>query len=170
MMEPAVGYWIAPAINTEQSSSFIDDIIKRIEVITRIPLTVRSRERSVCEGRQLAAYILRVRYGMTLYSVGRILNVDHSTIVHSVKTIRTLLQIDKKFVFRWKSIIDYTELEQDLEIIEPEEELSELEIPRICGECKAFLINQRFCELRHIRCYESKRIAKECKQYHLVKI
>ena len=164
-----VGYWIAPAIDKDFTPTDVDNIIQRIERVTGIPITTKGRYRSLCEGRQLAAYIMHVKYGISLYSVGERLKIDHSTVAHCVKCVKTLLAIDKKFVTRWKEIIEYAKLDKETDITEPELVQDESELPMRCEECSAYLIQKRFCELRMIRCYDSKPIAKECRTFYLKK-
>lgn len=164
-----IDYWVAPAININLYSSDIDDIIARIESVTKIPITTKGRQRLLCEGRQIAAYIMHVKYGMSLYSIGERLRLDHSTIAHSVKCVKTLLSFDKKFVTRWKNIIIYAEIDKDVDMIEPEPVQDESELPTKCEECSAYFIKKHYCELRMIRCYDEKPISSECKKYYLKK-
>ena len=164
-----IDYWVAPAINTNAYSSDIDNIITLIESVTKIPITTKGRQRSLCEGRQIAAYIMHEKFGMSLYSVGERLHVDHSTVAHSVKCVRTLLMYDKKFVTRWKNIIDYTELDKETKVTEPEIVQDESELPTCCEECSAYIISKHFCELRLIRAFDNKPISAECKKYYLKK-
>ena len=164
-----VNYWVTPAIETVDGQTPVESVIRRIEAVTGIPITTKGRYRSLCEGRQLAAYIMHVKYGMSLNSIGERLLIDHSTVSHCVKCVRTLLSLDKKFVSRWQTVIEYANLDEDVQVVEPEPMQDEADLPARCEECSAYLISKRFCELRMIRCYDSKPIAIECRQYHLKK-
>jgi hypothetical protein len=164
-----VGYWIAPAVNINPHLSAVDDIISRIEEVIKVPITTKGRYRSLCEGRQLAAYIMHVKLGLSLASVGERLKIDHSTVSHAVKCIEILLELDKKFVARWKNIIDYTSLSDDINVTEPEVLQDESEQPKRCIECTAYSMRGRFCELRMIKCWDNKPISKQCRTYYLKK-
>lgn len=164
-----VGYWIVPAMEPNSCFSPADDIISRIEKITKIPITTKGRYRSLCEGRQLAAYIMYIKLGLSLTSIGERLKIDHSTVSYAVKCIKTLLELDKKFVARWKSIIDYADLGSDVSVTEPEVLQDESDQPTKCLECTAYSIRERFCQLRMIRCYDNKPISKPCRTYYLKK-
>lgn len=164
-----IDYWVAPAININYCSSDIDDIIARVESVTKIPIITKGRKRLLCEGRQIVAYIMREKYGMSLYSIGEFLHIDHSTVSHSVKCVKTLLTFDKKFVTRWRNIIEYVGLDKDIGIIETEQVEDESELPKCCEECSAYIMKKRFCGLRMIRCYDSKPVSAGCKKYRLKK-
>ncbi len=163
-----LNYWVTPAI-TDTHTSEINDIVARIEDVTKIPITTKGRYRSLCEGRQLAAYIMHVKYGMSLMSVGERLLIDHATVSHATKCVKALLQYDKKFVARWKEIITFAKLDKETDITEPETIQDESELPTKCEECSAYLIGKHFCELRMIKCHDNKPIAAECRKYHLKK-
>lgn len=164
----SVNYWVAPAISDTHTNE-VDDIISRVEEITKIPITTKGRWRSLCEGRQLVAYILHIKYGMSLMSVGELLKIDHSTVSYAVKCVRTLLSLDRKFVARWKDIIDYAQLAQDTHVTEPEILQDESDLPTKCEECMSYNLGTRFCELRMIKCYDSKPISFGCRKYFLRK-
>lgn len=164
-----MNYWVTPAIADDVHMSEIDNLVARIEVLTKVPITTKGRYRSLCEGRQLAAYIMHVKYGMSLNSIGGRLLIDHSTVSHCIKCVKTLLRFDKKFVTRWKEIITFAKLNEETEITEPEIVQPESELPTRCEECSAYLIKQHFCELRMVKCYDNKPISKDCKNYHLKK-
>lgn len=164
-----IGYWILPAFANSARMWTVESVIQRIEAVTGVPITTKGRYRSLCEGRQLAAYIMHVKFGMTLYAVGERLGVDHATVAHSVKCIRTLLSLDKKFVTRWQDIIEFARLGDDTNVTEPNPIQDESDLPTKCEECAAYIIKQHFCELRLIRCYDSKPLATECRKYFLKK-
>lgn len=164
-----LNYWVTPAIDNVHMPSEIDDIVARIERVTKIPITTKGRYRTLCEGRQIAAYIMHVKYGMSLNSIGERLKIDHSTVSHATKCVKTLLQYDKKFVARWAEIITFAKLDEEADITEPETIQDESELPTKCEECSAYLIGQHFCELRLIRCHDTKPISAGCRKYHLKK-
>lgn len=164
-----IGYWIAPAIDTAANPLSVDCLIARVEALTGVPITTKGRYRTLCEGRQLAAYIMHVKYGMSLNSVGERLKIDHSTVSHCIKCVKTLLSIDRKFVTRWKDIIDYAEIAKETHVTEPEIKQDESDLPTKCEECASYNISKRFCELRMIRCHDNKPLASECRKYFLKK-
>ena len=153
-------YWVIPAINRDYQATVIDDVIAHIETITKTPLTTKGRYRTLCEGRQLAAYIMRVKFGMSLQSIGDRLGIDHSTVVYAIKTISAFIKMDKMFVSRWKDIIEYAEIES---IKVETEESNSKDLPTVCGECSAYQIRSRMCALRFINVYDRKPIVKDCK-------
>jgi chromosomal replication initiation ATPase DnaA len=62
----------------------------RIAGVEPIAILGRSRKTEIVYGRQLAAYGLRRGVGLSYPKIGRLLNRDHSTIIHSVRKLETL--------------------------------------------------------------------------------
>lgn len=162
-------YWVAPALNANKHASVTEEAIAMIEATTQQPLTTKGRRRLLCEGRQLAAYIMRVKYGISLYSVGERLNIDHSTVSYAVKTIATFLKIDKRFVSRWKPVIDFADLETDIPDADLLHKPGDDDMPSCCGQCSGYIIREHFCGVRMVRCFDNKPISKDCFNYNIKK-
>jgi chromosomal replication initiator protein len=54
----------------------------------------RIRVRRIVEPRQILMYLLRIEAGLTFMKIGELLNIDHSTVVHTMKIINNRLSIN----------------------------------------------------------------------------
>lgn len=78
-----------------------------ISSVTGIPIPEilgKSRKSEIVEARHLLCYSLRKRH--TTSEVGRMVNIDHSSVVHAVKKIKDLLSINDKRAVELISKID----------------------------------------------------------------
>jgi hypothetical protein len=64
----------------------------------------KTRRREIVERRQIAIYILRHHTELSLSSIGGIFGKDHATILYAVRTIKDLVQVDKKIMYYVVSI------------------------------------------------------------------
>ena len=64
------------------------------------------RTQQIVYGRHTFNFICRTVLGMSLESIGRILNRDHSTIINSIKKTQDLIEYDKQFARTYKQIIE----------------------------------------------------------------
>ena len=103
----SVNYWIVPDTARESDAGSVTMLILRIEQWAGVnDITQRTRRRSVCEARQVAAYLLRRNTDYSLRSIGEILNIDHASVSHSVKVVDALLTHDKSFRQQWGVFIE----------------------------------------------------------------
>lgn len=56
-----------------------------------------TRKQQIIYARHTFNHICRTRLNMSLESIGRIINRDHSTIIHSVRQTNDLIEYDKQF-------------------------------------------------------------------------
>ncbi len=58
-------------------------------------LFLKTRTRSVVKARQVSMYIIREITGKPFQEVGRYFNLDHATVLHSVKTVKNEMSTNK---------------------------------------------------------------------------
>ena len=54
----------------------------------------RNRKREIVVARQTSMYLIKKNTSMSLVSIGGIFGKDHTTVIHSIKTINDLLDTD----------------------------------------------------------------------------
>lgn len=119
-----MNYWIAPDVlgesySTKINDSKIEEIIKYVSTehnITIFELTSKSRKRNIVTCRHEISYILHKVYKVNSSKVGSLFNRDHSTVLHSCKTVSNFIEIDKKYEKHMGNLINnfmyyYIELE-----------------------------------------------------------
>jgi len=80
---------------------------------------VNRRHRETLIYRQIYCYIAR-NMGYTFKSIGLAINKDHSTVIHSYKTITDLLEVkDQEVTGFYKKITAYIKLKENAILIEP---------------------------------------------------
>lgn len=122
-------YFVADAIKTAilqaiedtgrgefiNEGKFIDKKLGSIELIicayfriTLGQLNMKSRKRTIVTPRQLAHfYYKEYEKGMSLAEIGDLIgNKDHSTVLHSCKTVNNLTDTNKKYA-QDKNVLDY---------------------------------------------------------------
>lgn len=91
-------------------SNSIDDVKKHVSEFTDIPvemLSHKTRKREVVEARQIAMYILTLRKGHSLKSIGEAFGGrDHTTVIHSKQNILNLCDSDPEFKAKVQFIIE----------------------------------------------------------------
>jgi hypothetical protein len=63
-----------------------------------------TRRRDIVERRQVAIYILRNHTELSLSKIGGIFKKDHATALHAIRTIKNLIEVDKKIMYYVASI------------------------------------------------------------------
>ena len=58
---------------------------------------LKSQKRDIVTPRQIAMHLIKKYTRLSLQQTGKIFNKDHSTVLHSKKTITNLALVDKKF-------------------------------------------------------------------------
>ena len=93
---------ITTPIDTEQQ---ISQMIEIISVCSNVPIEImasKTRKREVVFARQIAFYFLRKRFNrfenISLNVVGKHLNRDHSTVLHSCEVIQNAIETNDSFV------------------------------------------------------------------------
>jgi len=61
-------------------------------------LTNRNRSRRVLYPRQIIAYLLRHYYGYTFKAIGTLFNQHHTSVMHSISNIETMVSINDPII------------------------------------------------------------------------
>lgn len=78
--------------NREQT---IEIVCKEFGVTVK-EVSSRSRKGNVAMARHVIAYLLVEKYNMKLQYAGFIIGRCHANVIHSVKTVKNLMQVDKE--------------------------------------------------------------------------
>lgn len=73
-------------------------ILKAVSVVYNISIADmlgRSRRAAVAEARMMAMYMIQRHTRMTLMEIGHVFGRKHSTVIHAIRRINELAQIDK---------------------------------------------------------------------------
>jgi len=69
-------------------------------------LLLKTRKREIVESRQLVAYFLYKKFEKrSLHKIGLELGKDHATIIHSIKTVERLKEVDRDYNFAFNCIL-----------------------------------------------------------------
>ena len=69
----------------------------------------RTRSRVYAEARHMTFYIIRTRYKVKFEDIGNDSKFHYSTIIHAVKTIENLIQVDQGVKMRYEDCVYYLE-------------------------------------------------------------
>ncbi len=108
-----MNYWIFVGLTKMQTDSIKVDwkpIVEWVEKETGVPyflMQTSSRKREFVEARQIAMSLLfkYFKHKMSLSEIGRKFNRDHATVIHSIKCVNNLIELDKEFRERYKPLI-----------------------------------------------------------------
>ena len=75
----------------------IEKLVCDYEGIIPSELHVKNREDKICETRQIVMYFALIETGMTQAATGAFYGLDHATAYHAEKTVKALMDSDKKF-------------------------------------------------------------------------
>lgn len=68
-------------------------IVSQVTGITESDIISNSRNRSVCLAKQLYAHYLRHKFNLLLKQISIIMKNDHTTVIHSIRTIENMIWI-----------------------------------------------------------------------------
>ena len=88
-------YFSAPGI-PHDPENIVDALFKLVELrlgITKEQIGSKSRKRTLVIPRQIVAYILYRTGKFPLATIGDLMNRDHTTVIHSVRTVSELLEV-----------------------------------------------------------------------------
>lgn len=106
-----MNYFIAPAFSQARLRTIVknkrnfnkelsvEDIFAKVESVTGasfMAISGRSRTREFVVPRQLSIWFLKNHTSLTLCSIGRLVNRDHSTVLYSLEQAENLISTDKK--------------------------------------------------------------------------
>jgi len=83
--------------NNPAISSIVNSVVN-VTGIEFIKIQSVTRKREILYARHLFCYFARKRTKLSLQEIGNILNRDHATVLHSVKTVKDLLTYDREFI------------------------------------------------------------------------
>ena len=86
------------------------EIVSKNCNVTVTDILSRTRIREIAEARQLFCYIIRERFGYPLSRVGRVVNRDHATAIHSIRAHKNRCDVIKEYRDLTKKVmsdIDY---------------------------------------------------------------
>lgn len=87
------------------------DIITAVQHYTGVDMFEKSRRREVVMARYIAMYGLRATTNLNLEQVGKICgNKNHATVLHAIKLINNLLEVDKEFKQEYKPLLNQFKL------------------------------------------------------------
>lgn len=94
-----MNYMIAPGVFEREKT--IESIQKNISEFYNVPLELmnsETRRREIVQVRQIAMFFAKGETGKSLESIGnKIGGKDHGTVLHAIKTVKNLIETDKKF-------------------------------------------------------------------------
>lgn len=165
-------YWVIPGIKPVTCVELFDSVVDRINEVSPSPITTKTRKREICEGRQLASYILKEKGYTSLY-IGRRLGIDHATVYHGCNAVINFLIYDSNFIDRWRSILDYYKInyydKQKLKFVKVEENKSKYPIS-CCFECIHYNTRELWCKARYIKAYDNKKPIDKCLKHKPKKV
>jgi len=88
-------------INTrigQNEIAILGDILDAVHECTGIHVTqmqMKSRLRDIVEARQIYCFISRVETGLSLAVIGKVINRDHATVLHSMRSILGLIAFNQ---------------------------------------------------------------------------
>jgi len=82
-----------PEFNIEQIIEIVADFFHLQAKV----LKMKSRKREVVTARQLAMFFAKKYTKKSLTEIGLAFSKDHSTVVHSIKTVKNLYETDREF-------------------------------------------------------------------------
>jgi len=84
---------LSPLVTPEQ----ILEIIGKNCNVTVSDILSRTRIREIVEARQMFCYVVREKFGYPLSRIGRMVNRDHATAIHSIKAHKDRCDVIKEY-------------------------------------------------------------------------
>jgi chromosomal replication initiator protein len=97
--QPVLRKYLADNIAKDDSDLFgkIMVVVCNIYKIPINDIVSKSRKRNVVEPRQIIMYLLTKYTTLSLVSIGRLFNYDHSTVIYSRDTVKDMMDVDALF-------------------------------------------------------------------------
>lgn len=99
-MQNNVNYWLMTAMPRTDEAIAVQ-IIKDLNEFANVELRTRTRKRHILEPRQVACYMIRYNTELSLKQITNLLELDHSSVIHSVEMVKVLSSYDKAFGEKW---------------------------------------------------------------------
>lgn len=95
-MNNSLNYWVAPSFTNSHKPRSIQQVLFDYCVLVESEpshIKKKSRKADIILKRQMFHYIAHQYCGFSCTSVGKLTNVDHSTVLHSCKKINDLMYL-----------------------------------------------------------------------------
>jgi chromosomal replication initiation ATPase DnaA len=92
-------------VNDVDSVAYLEQIICEIFSITSEEIRSKSRKERIKDARHFFCYYLKTTLGLGPVAIGRIVNKDHTSAIHSCRTIENLLSIHDTQTMRYNKIL-----------------------------------------------------------------
>jgi chromosomal replication initiation ATPase DnaA len=92
----------------QSAHSMVNDVVNALPEISKEKLLSSCRDREIVLTRQCIGYILHNKYGLSLTSIGNILDRNHATIIHGNKAVEVSLYLHRNHKdSRSKEVLNY---------------------------------------------------------------
>lgn len=103
----SINYFAIPGMFRQDITVPIEEIYESIYEVTGVnktDLISKNRHRNIADTRKILIQMIRDKYNYTLSTIGKLINRDHATVIHSLKASEWLLEHDKLFRSRYDKI------------------------------------------------------------------
>lgn len=100
---------LRPRIDITRNKEKWEDVVRaicQVYSITPDDIYAKNRNQHIVYARHTFNYICRTRLRMQLEWIGRIINRDHTTVIHSVRQTQDLIEYDRQFASTYKQVIE----------------------------------------------------------------
>jgi len=100
---------LRPKIDITKNEEKWEDVVRSICQVYKITpddIYAKNRNQHIVYARHTFNYICRKRLRMSLMYIGRIINRDHTTVIHSIRQTQDLIEYDRAFATTYKQIIE----------------------------------------------------------------
>jgi chromosomal replication initiation ATPase DnaA len=103
-------------------------VANTVNVILGVDIFNRRRHRELVEARFIYCHIMRYEFNKTVSSIGRKLNKNHATVLHSLKGFEDLMSLkDKEFREKYNRIINIIQTEYEVDTSLTEEDIIKIQ-------------------------------------------
>lgn len=93
--------------NLHAISDLVLNAINEQLQVTPEQIKSKVRYRHIVDARHIYCYIMRKKFCVTSVGIGKEINRDHATVLHSCNLVAGLLKIDTEFRFKHKQVEGY---------------------------------------------------------------
>lgn len=103
-----INYFIMPGIKNTKAiqAEVLFQEIEKFTGITKEELQSKTRLREVVDARIMYSYIMKSKTVLTLSKIAKIINRDHSSVIHHIKQFKNLQKTDKNFNMTYLKILN----------------------------------------------------------------
>jgi chromosomal replication initiation ATPase DnaA len=103
-------------------------VANTVNVILGVDIFNRRRHRELVEARFIYCHIMRHEFNKTVSAIGRRLNKNHATVLHSLKGFEDLMSLkDKEFREKYNRIINIIQTEYEVDTSLTEEDIIKIQ-------------------------------------------